>query len=122
VAYAFTPNFTLQFFSQWLVANWNYRDLKHYADDQTLDPGLPEDQPLGTTPLTAFSYRTWNLNVISRWEFRPGSTFFLVYTHGASTDALTNDRASLAPRPDLSVLRHLPSDDVVQAKLSWLFR
>lgn len=52
-------------------------------------------------------------------EKRP---FFLVYTHGVSTDALINDRASLAPRPDLSVLRHLPSDDVVQAKVSWLFR
>ncbi|WP_243384025.1 DUF5916 domain-containing protein [Geothrix alkalitolerans] len=122
VAYAFNPTLTLQLFSQWLAANWNYRDLKHYVDDETLEPGLPEDQPAGTTPQTAFSYRTWNLNLITRWEFRPGSTFFLVYTHGASTDALINDRASLAPRPDLALLRHLPSDDVVQAKVSWLFR
>jgi hypothetical protein len=122
VAYAFSPSFTIQLFSQWLEANWNFRDLKHYIDDQTLGPGLPDDQPPGTTPQTAFSYRTWNVNLIARWEVRPGSTFFLVYTHGASTDALINDRASLAPRPDLAVLRHLPSDDVVQAKLSWLFR
>ncbi|WP_291272851.1 DUF5916 domain-containing protein [Geothrix sp.] len=122
VAYAFTPNLTVQVFSQWLTANWNHRDLKHYADDQTLAPGLPDDQPAGTTPQTAFSYRTWNLNLITRWEFRPGSAFFLVYTHGASTDALINDRATLSPRPDLAVLRHLPSDDVVQAKVSWLFR
>jgi len=122
VAYAFTPALTVQLFSQWLSANWNFRDLKHYLDDQTLGAGLPGDQPLGTSPQTAFSYRTWNLNLITRWEFKPGSTFFLVYTHGAATDALINDRATLAPRPDLSVLRHLPADDVVQAKLSWLFR
>ncbi|GLH73203.1 hypothetical protein GETHLI_17050 [Geothrix limicola] len=122
VAYAFSPSFTLQFFSQWLAANWNYRDLKHTSNGQTFDPGLPDDQPAGTTPQTAFSYRTWNLNLISRWEFKPGSTLFLVYTHGASTDALINDRASLSPRPDFAVLRTLPSDDVVQAKLSWLFR
>ena len=122
VAYAFTPTFTVQLFSQWLVANWNYRDLRHYADGRTLAPGLPTDQPIGSTPLTAFSFRTWNLNLITRWEFRPGSTFFLVYTHGANTDALVNDRASLAPRLDLPLLRHLPSDDVVQAKISWLFR
>jgi hypothetical protein len=62
------------------------------------------------------------MNLITRWEFKPGSTFFLVYTHGASTDAVINDRASLAPRPDLAILRGLPSDDVVQAKISWLFR
>lgn len=122
VAYAFNPRFTVQLFSQWLAANWNFRDLKHSEDGRTLDPGLPEDLPAGTAPQTAFSYRTWNLNLITRWEFRPGSTFFLVYTHGASTDALINDRASLSPRPDLSILRHLPSDDVVQAKVSWLFR
>lgn len=122
VAYAFTPRLTVQLFSQWLAANWNFRDLKHYADDRTLALGLPGDQPTGTAPQTAFSYRTWNLNLITRWEFRPGSTFFLVYTHGASTDALINDRASLSPRPDLALLRHLPSDDVVQAKISWLFR
>ena len=122
VAYAFNPAFTIQLFSQWLAANWNFRDLQHYVNDQTLAPGLPLDQPPGTTPETAFSYRTWNLNLITRWEFRPGSTFFLVYTHGASTDALINDRASLSPRPDLAILRKLPSDDVIQAKVSWLFR
>lgn len=122
VAYAFTPGLTLQLFSQWLDANWNYRDLKHFEDDHTLDPGLPDDLPAGAALQTAFSYRTWNLNLITRWEFRPGSTVFLVYTHGASTDALINDRASLSPRPDLSILRHLPSDDTVQAKVSWLFR
>ncbi|WP_306590714.1 DUF5916 domain-containing protein [Geothrix sp. 21YS21S-4] len=122
VAYAFHPNLTVQLFSQWLAANWNYRDLKHYVDDQTLASGLPDDQPLGTSPETAFSYRTWNVNLITRWEFRPGSAFFLVYTHGASTDALINDRASLSPRPDLAILRRLPSDDIVQAKISWLFR
>lgn len=122
VAYAFNPRFTVQLFSQWLAANWNFRDLKHYEDGHTLGPGLPDDQPAGTSPQTAFSYRTWNLNLITRWEFHPGSTFFLVYTHGASTEALINHRASLSPRPDLSILRHLPSDDVVQAKVSWLFR
>jgi hypothetical protein len=121
-AYAFTPTLSLQLFSQWLVANWTFRDLEHYLDDQILAPGLPPDLPPGSTVQTAFSYRAWNVNLIGRWEFRPGSTCFLVYTHGVSTDALINDRASLAPRPDLSILRHLPSDDVVQAKVSWLFR
>jgi len=122
VSYAFSTRLTLQAFSQWLAANWAFRDLQSYVDDRTLAPGLPADQPAGTAPQTAYSYRDWNLNLITRWEFRPGSTFFLVYTHGASTDAPINDRASLAPRPDLAILPHLPSDDVVQMKLSWLFR
>jgi len=119
IAYAFSPSFSIQFFSQWLEANWAYRDVKHYVDDWTLAPGLPTG--LGTVT-TASSDRLWNLNLITRWEFRPGSAFYLVYTHGVETGDLINDRASISPRPDLAVLRHLPSDDAVQMKLSWLFR
>ena len=115
LAYAFTPKLTVQLFSQWLAVNWNFRDLQAYLDDQQLHPTT-------TTNATAFSYRVWNVNLITRWEFRPGSTVYMVYTHGATTDDLINDHASLSPRTDLALLRHLPSDDVVQIKISWLFR
>ena len=119
VIYALSPTFSVQFFSQWLEANWAFRDVKHYVDDTTLAPGLPA----GLAAVeTARSERVWNVNLITRWEFRPGSAFFLVYTHGVGTDALINDRTSLSPRPDFAVLHHLPSDDAVQMKLSWLFR
>jgi hypothetical protein len=119
VSYALSPSFSIQFFSQWLEANWAFRDVKHYVDDTTLAPGLPA----GLAAVeTARSERVWNVNLITRWEFRPGSAFFLVYTHGVGTDALINDRTSLSPRPDFAVLHHLPSDDAVQMKLSWLFR
>lgn len=115
LAYAFTPRLTVQLFSQWLAVAWNFRDLQAYLGDHRL-------QSTTTTSATAFSYRLWNLNLITRWEFRPGSTVYLVYTHGATTDTLLNDHASLSPRGDLSQLRHLPSDDVAQLKMSWLFR
>lgn len=115
VAYALTPRLSVQLLSQWLLANWNYRDLQGYVDDDTL-------APVPANSATAFSDRLWNENVILRWEFRAGSTLFLVYTHGVSTDALINDRGSLSPRPDMSILSRLPSDDVILVKLSWLFR
>ncbi|HJW34275.1 MAG TPA: DUF5916 domain-containing protein [Holophagaceae bacterium] len=119
MGYAFTPTLSLQLFSQWLAANWRFRDLQSYVDDRHLAAGLPS----GTAPpTTAFSLRTWNVNLIGRWEYRPGSTAYFVYTHGVSTDQLANDRAGISPRRDLTVLRHLPSDDVVQVKVSWLFR
>ncbi len=119
VSYAFTPALSLQLFSQWLAANWTYRDLRSYVDDRTLVAGLPVGTP---TPDTAASLRTWNVNLIGRWEYRPGSTAFLVYTHGVVTDDLASTTAGISPRRDLTVLRHLPSDDVVQVKVSWLFR
>lgn len=116
VAYAFSPTLTVQFFSQWLAGNWAFRDLRSYVDDDTLAPGAVAQGP------AAASDRLWSLNLITRWEFRPGSALYAVYTHGAWTDALINDRGTLSPANDLPMLRHLPSDDVVQVKLSWLFR
>ena len=115
VAYALSTQLSLQAFAQLLVANWNFRDLRAYQDDATLRPGA-------TSAATAFSDRLWNLNFIARWEFRPGSAAFLVYTHGVTSDALINARATISPRLDLPMLRHLPSDDVLQAKISWLIR
>ncbi|BDU75523.1 DUF5916 domain-containing protein [Mesoterricola sediminis] len=115
VAYAFNPRLSVQVLSQWLLANWNFRDTQAYVDDETLAPAAPAGD-------TAFSDRLWNENLIVRWEFKAGSTLFFVYTHGVATDALVNDRGSLSPRSDISVLGRLPSDDVFLVKLSWLFR
>ena len=115
VSYAFNPSLTVQMFSQWMEDAYDYRDLRAYQDDWTLTPAT-------TTDPTAFNDRLWVLNLITRWEFKPGSAFYVVYTHGASTDALTSGRAALSPVADLATLSHQPSDDVVQMKLSWLFR
>lgn len=112
-SYAFSPRMTVQLFSQWLAANWAFRDLR-------TSTGL---EPTPATPQspTASSERLWNLNLITRWEFRPGSSFYLVYTHGAFSDLLINDRASMTPRRDLALMHHLPSDDALQVKVSWMF-
>lgn len=117
VGYAFTPRLTVQFFGQWLDAQWAFRDPAFYVDDRTQAPGLPG----GAAPSMAYGTRSQSLNLIGRWEFRPGSTAFLVYTHGNGTADPANHRGALSPVPDLAALRHLPSDDVVQMKVSWLF-
>lgn len=115
VSYAFSPRLTVQLFSQWMDAAWAFRDLQSYVNDHQLASGASSAQ-------TAFSDRLWNVHLITRWEFRPGSALYAVYTHGASTSDLTGSRGSIRPLPDLAQLRHLPSDDVLQVKLSWLFR
>jgi hypothetical protein len=116
LSYAYSPSLTFQVFSQWLAGNWRFTDLRRYVDDFTLAPGATSDSPLAT------SDRLWNVNLITRWEFRPGSSLFVVYTHGAWTGDLVNDRGTLSPRRDLALMKGLPSDDAVQVKLSWMFR
>jgi hypothetical protein len=115
LSYAFDPKFTLQLSSQWLAGTWNYRDFKHYVDNDTLAYGLVPSK-------TEDSARSWTLNFITRWEFRPGSAAYLVYTHSVATSQLISQNAALSPWNDLSQLIHMPSDDAIQLKVSWLFR
>lgn len=113
VAFSPRPDLSLQVQSQWLAANWNFRDIQAWQEGLL----VPRDHPEA-----AFSARSWNLNVITRWEVKPGSALFIVYSRGVATDALINARASLSPSRDLMALRALPGDEVVQMKFSYLLR
>jgi hypothetical protein len=115
ISYAIDPHLSLQFFTQWLAGTWNYRDFKQYVDNDTLaDCAAPA--------YTADSAREWIVNLIARWEFRPGSVAYLVYTRGAASDQLISHNGSMRPWRDLSAMKDMPSDDAIQLKVSWLFR
>jgi hypothetical protein len=114
-SYAFSPRSTLEIYSQWMDSAWSFRDLHRYGPSGRLGPHQP-------TEPTVASRRLWNLNLLARWEFRPGSTAHLVYTHGVQSETLLDDGAALHPYRDLVALGHMPSDDVVQLKVSWLLR
>jgi hypothetical protein len=115
-SYAFTPRFTLQTFTQLLVANWNYRNLRTYVSPNVLVPGAV------ASGQTAFSDRSWNVNLIARWEFLPGSALFVIYTKGTSTSDLASRFGGISPLHDLPLLFHQPSDDALQIKISWMFK
>jgi hypothetical protein len=113
-SYAFTPNLTLQAYTQLLLASWHYRDLASYVDDDTLAPGA-------MSAITSFSANNFNVNAVLRWELRPGCTLYAVYTHGAFNDEVFHRDATLTSR-SVSALLRAPADDVLQAKLAWMFR
>ena len=84
--YTFTPNVSLQTYLQPFVSKGTYSDVrqlsatpraKEYDDryaaylnpDVTTDPG-------------GFNFKQLQSNVVFRWEYRPGSTLFLVWNEG----------------------------------------
>ena len=114
VSYAFTPRLTLQLFSEWFDANWAYRDIRAWADDGVLAPAT-------ATGPTAFSSRSWALDVVGRWEFRPGSAAYLVFTRGVTAPPgdVANDHGGISPYRDIASLSRLPAQSVIQLKVSW---
>ncbi|HEY0024775.1 MAG TPA: DUF5916 domain-containing protein [Longimicrobium sp.] len=107
----FTPNLTLELFAQPLLASGSYSDLNEYRAPRTTDAlvygrdvGTMSEvrdttgrvtrylvDPDGTGPAAGFEVANPNFNVRSlrgtavvRWEYRPGSTLFFVWTQQRS--------------------------------------
>ncbi|CAN5794054.1 hypothetical protein BH11GEM1_BH11GEM1_28920 [soil metagenome] len=89
VNYTFTPDLTLEVYTQPLVSNGKYTNLKSLAA-----PGTYSFTPY-TGAVTSLNFTTRSLrgNAVLRWEYRPGSTFFLVWQQERLNPALIADFA-----------------------------
>ena len=55
--------------------------------------------------------------MVLRWEYRPGSTVFAIWSHGQTGDAFDDGRLRLGR--DLADLARARSEDVVMVKASY---
>ncbi len=143
--YALSPDVSVQFYAQPFVSTGWYSDFKLVADaraprlsDRTHTLGPDEISATadddgrirhhvdldgdGATDFSfddpAFSFRQLRSNLVLRWEYRPGSTLFLVWSQGR-TDIDRNGRFRFAD--DVDALRHADSTNVLLVKASYWF-
>jgi len=141
-SYAFSPRMGLQLYAQPFVSTGRYGEYKEADDPQAEEYGdryrvFSPDQVMddgdvrsvnsdgdGTADFSFekadFNFRELRTNLVFRWEYRPGSTFFLIWSHGRTSEAQAPDgRYVLAE--DLSALADETGEHVVLAKLNyWL--
>ena len=97
VDWTFTPNVSLQLFAQPLIAAGDFKDYKEFARPRQFEfeiytpaeisrdaAGAYTVDPAGPSPAFTFFDRDFNGrflrgNAVLRWEYRPGSTLFLVW-------------------------------------------
>jgi hypothetical protein len=121
-AYTFTPELSLQFYTQLFVASVHYGPFfvfprNSFREQVSLADLMPAGAP-ATNPDS--EQATLNVNLVLRWEYRLGSTLFLVYTR-AQTPALTVAPGTSAGFELGPIWRGRASDDVVMVKLAyWL--
>ncbi len=71
----FSPNLSLQLFSQLFAARGRFRDFTLLTSPNDLEA-------FDTYPKRrAFSFESLLSNAVLRWEYRPGSTIFVVWSH-----------------------------------------
>ncbi len=119
--YTFTRNLSLQWYSQLYFSAGAY-DEKYYRlvapeNMEEVDPDLYEiNQRRGD-----FNYKSLNINLIMRWEFRPGSTFYVVWTQARDrydTGVPENDYTFDFSR-DFDKMFNLPLTNTFLAKVSY---
>ena len=119
---AFRPTLTLQFFSQLFTARGHF-------DRFSLLTGPDVQVPLPTYPKQdVFRYNSFLTNAVLRWEYRPGSNLYLVWSQNR---ALQDELDPLHPgrpgryddptRAQLADTFRLFPTDVLMVKLSYLF-
>jgi uncharacterized protein DUF5916/cellulose/xylan binding protein with CBM9 domain len=94
--YTLTPDLTFEFYGQPFVATGTYSNVREVSAtpdaDAYADRFQPYVAPAGSQ--TSFKYTQLRTNTVVRWEYRPGSTLFLVWAHGRQDSANENPRQS----------------------------
>lgn len=135
VNWTFSPHLTLQAYAQPFVASGRYLELKDIDDpharqfeDRFTLLGRSTTLADGTyTTRTAagasysydrpdFNFRQLRSTVVVRWEYRPGSTVFAIWSHGRTSEG---DDGRFRLGSDLSELAHADQENVVMVKANF---
>ena len=118
VDYTITRDLTLQVYAQPFVskgAYTNYRELAAPRAERYAD----RFQPYGGTTVPGVNFKQFNSNVVLRWEYRPGSTLFVVWSQGRADSRPASGTRSLMG--DFGDLFDLHPDNTFLVKASyWL--
>ncbi|HUG52134.1 MAG TPA: DUF5916 domain-containing protein [Vicinamibacteria bacterium] len=136
---ALSPRLSLQLYAQALLSTGDYGDIKELSRPRTFefpaygreigslaaDPGGTSYlvDPDGAGPAAAFSLpvpdfnlKALRANAVLRWEFRPGSAVYLVWTERRQDRSNPGD---FGLGRDVRDLLRSPSDDVFMVKVAW---
>ncbi|HEX2204955.1 MAG TPA: DUF5916 domain-containing protein [Longimicrobium sp.] len=139
-SYAFTPTLTAELYAQPFVATGAYDDywevsdpraarfedrFRRYGDELSLVDGQWHVQvaPGGASEYDFskpdFNFKELRSNLVVRWEYRPGSTMFVVWSQGRQN---FDDPGSFRPGRDFRRLfdgAASPSTNVLLVKVNW---
>lgn len=137
--WTFTPRLSLQAYFQPYYAVGDFRDFKEFAQAMTFDfhfygqngstisraDGIYTADPDGEGPIPAFTFRDPDFNlkslrgtVVLRWEYRPGSMFYFVWTQLREDGANPGD---FNFRRDFGDVFQAPGKNVFLIKFSYRF-
>lgn len=123
VNYTAGPNLSFEFYGEPFVSRGTYSQFRELSATPEADAYDARFQPF-TPPSdaqTSFRFAQLRTNAVLRWEYRPGSTLFLVWAHGRQDFADVGERQPW--HRDYRDLFALHPDNTFLVKVSyWLNR
>ncbi|MGH6693151.1 MAG: DUF5916 domain-containing protein, partial [Gammaproteobacteria bacterium] len=142
----FSPNLTFELFLQPLIASGDYSRYKEFAEPRS-DQRLEYGQDFGTVTVTpdtlggadsitvdpdgrgtasrgtgfrdpSFTLRSLRGNAVLRWEYRPGSTVYVVWTRSSSSEL---PRGAIDFSSDVRAVFRGPAENVFLVKFNYWF-
>jgi hypothetical protein len=120
--YTASPTLTLQVYAEPFVSKGTYSDIRELADPRAAayaDRFTPYADTAVANHPGGFNFKQLRSNVVLRWEYKPGSTVYLVWTQGRSGGADREGTRSFAG--DFGDILDLHPDNTFLLKIShWL--
>ncbi|MEK7400829.1 MAG: DUF5916 domain-containing protein [Gemmatimonadota bacterium] len=85
ISYAATPNVSVQWYAQPFIARGTYSSVRELNQPRSSDYALRFKSYFDTAVSSApggTNFRQFRSNLVTRWEYRPGSVLFVVWTQG----------------------------------------
>jgi hypothetical protein len=103
------PELSIQGYAQWFMADGKWSNFKetHTTGDR---PDIERNELSSATDFEYtgdddFEQSSLNVNLVMRWEVRPGSTLFAVYTRNQGADYFSPKRLTEGPTEDLVLVK-----------------
>ena len=121
-SFLFTRNQSLELYMQPFMTIGKYRNPRELVTPDTYDlRTFPEDATFQAAAAD-FNESSVNLNLVYRWEYRPGSTLYLVWTHSRETNVLRGtSNGAFDDHYELGSLTDNEPENVFLVKMSYWF-
>ena len=124
--YTFTPNVSLQAYTQPFVSKGTYTNVRQLsATPRAADYDARYavyDNPSVTSDPGGFNFKEFQSNVVFRWEYKPGSTLFLVWNEGRQGYASDAGRRANFQGDVRDLMRLHPANTFLVKLSYWLNR
>ena len=125
VTYPFTANMSLQVYAQPFISKGTFSNVRELSATPRAADYASRYQAYGDTAYTnnigGFNFKQFRSNVVFRWEYRPGSALFVVWSQGRRGSAGLEGERSFSG--DMNDLFNLRPDNSFLVKLSyWINR